>query len=150
MNILTVVLRSGDEPVLSRAQMQRVNRAHRAHNVYATYRGSLDDSDDDDGPDDDDAWLYEDLKVLTLLYSRLRDREQIIDLIFEGVTAELLKDILTIFYAPLAEVYRAASIGDSISDMQAFINDLIRTVENAEERKSLSSFLSAKDSFRLQ
>ncbi|KAF7971109.1 hypothetical protein HWV62_22036 [Athelia sp. TMB] len=133
MNILTVVLRSGDEPVLSRAQMQRVNRAHRAHNVYAAYRGSLDDSDDDDGPEDDDAWLYEDLKVLTLLYSRLRDREQIIDLIFEGVTAELLKDILTIFYAPLAEVYRAASIGDSISDMQAFINDLIRTVENVEE-----------------
>lgn len=134
MNILAVVLRAGDEPLLSRAQMQRVGRAHRAHGAYTKYRESLDDSDDDDGPDDEDAWLFEDLKVLTQLYSRLRDREQLIALIFEGVTAELLKDILTIFYAPLAEVYKAASIGDSLSDMQNFINDLIRTVEAVEER----------------
>ena len=83
LNIITVVLRSGDEPFLTRPQMQRVVRAHRAHNVYAKYRETLDDSDDDDGPEDDDAWLFEDLKVLTQLYSRLRDREQIIALIFE-------------------------------------------------------------------
>lgn len=140
--------------------MQRVIRAHRAHGVYVKYRESLDDSDDDDGPEDDDAWLFEDLKVLTQLYSRLRDREQIIALIFEvgvlisfllvgsvtkksrqGVTAELLKDILTIFYAPLAQVYRAASIGDSLSDMQSFINDLIKTVEAVEEREK-HSFIS--------
>jgi hypothetical protein len=63
--------------------MQRVLRAHHAHISYAKYRESLDDSDDDDGPEDDDAWLFEDLKVLTQLYSRLRDREQIIALIFE-------------------------------------------------------------------
>lgn len=83
LNIITVVLRAGDEPLLSRAQMQRVGRAHRAHDTYVKYRESLDDSDDDDGPEDDDAWLFEDLKVLTQLYSRLRDREQIIALIFE-------------------------------------------------------------------
>jgi hypothetical protein len=60
-----------------------VVRAHRAHITYLKYRESLEDSDDDDGPEDDDAWLFEDLKVLTQLYSRLRDREQIIALIFE-------------------------------------------------------------------
>lgn len=54
----------------------------------------------------------------------------------KGNTADLLKDIITIFYAPLAQVYRAASIVDSISDMQNFINDLIRTVEQTEECKS--------------
>ncbi|KAH7929468.1 hypothetical protein BV22DRAFT_128309 [Leucogyrophana mollusca] len=132
-SLLTIVLRSGEEPVLNRSQMQRVIRSHHAHAAYLRQRDALADSDDDDGPQDDDAWLFEDLKVLSQLYSRLRDREQLIALIFEGVTSELLKDIITIFYAPLAQVYRAASIADSLGDMQNFINDLIRTVEQTEE-----------------
>jgi Domain of unknown function in PX-proteins (DUF3818) len=45
-----------------------------------------------------------------------------------------MKDIITIFYSPLAQVYRAASISDSIGDVQSFINDLIKTVEATEER----------------
>lgn len=40
---------------------------------------------------------------------------------------------MTIFYEPLAKVYKAANIADSISDFQGFINDLIKTVEFAEE-----------------
>ena len=47
------------------------------------YRESLEDSDDDDGPQNEDAWLFEDLAVLTKLYSRLRDKKQLIALIFE-------------------------------------------------------------------
>ena len=46
-----------------------------------------------------------------------------------------MKDIITIFYSPLAQVYKAASISESIGDLQNFINDLIRTVETSEERK---------------
>ncbi|THV08533.1 hypothetical protein K435DRAFT_642163 [Dendrothele bispora CBS 962.96] len=133
LNLVAVVLRSGDEPVLNRAQIHRVAKANRAHIIYLRHRATLDDSDDDDGPQDEDAWLFEDLKILGHLYSRLRDREQLISLIFEGFTAELLKDIITIFYAPLAQVYRAASIADSISDLQNFITDLIKTVEQTEE-----------------
>ncbi|CAL1700646.1 unnamed protein product [Somion occarium] len=132
-NVLTVVLRSGDQPALTRIQLQRVMRAHYAHREYVKYTETLDDSDDDEGPQNDDAWLYEDLSILAKLYSKLRDREQLIALIFEGSTAELLKDIITIFYAPLAQVYRAASIADSLADLQNFINDLIRTVEQSEE-----------------
>jgi len=45
-----------------------------------------------------------------------------------------MKDIITIFYAPLAQVYKAASIADSLGDLQTFINDLIRTVDDVEER----------------
>jgi Domain of unknown function in PX-proteins (DUF3818) len=152
-HIIAIVLRSGEEPILSRAQMQRVVRSHRAHQEYLKYRGSLADSDDDDGPQNEDAWLFEDLAVLSKLYSRLRDKEQLISLIFEvgrilaayspandelsrmqGTTADLMKDIITIFYTPLAQVYRAASIADSIGDLQSFINDLIKTVEATEER----------------
>jgi hypothetical protein len=54
-------------------------------------------------------------------------------MVVQGVTADLLKDIITIFYTPLAQVYKAASIADSLSDMQSFINDMIRTVEQVEE-----------------
>ncbi|KAI0306987.1 hypothetical protein B0F90DRAFT_1622580 [Multifurca ochricompacta] len=133
IHVLAAVLRSGEEPTLSRAQMQRVVRSHRAHQEYLKYCESLADSDDDDGPQNEDAWLFEDLTVLAKLYSRLRGKEQLISLIFEGTTADLMKDIITIFYSPLAQVYRAASIADSIGDLQNFINDLIRTVEASEE-----------------
>ncbi|KAG6884713.1 hypothetical protein C0993_008781 [Termitomyces sp. T159_Od127] len=139
MNLLTFILRAGVEPVMSRAQIHRLAKAHRAHELYLKYRATLTDSDDDDGPQNEDAWLMEDLKVLTHLYSRLRDREQLIALIFEGFTAELLKDIITIFYTPLAQVYRAASIADSLGDLQSFINDLIKTVEQVE--RTLSSYV---------
>lgn len=83
MNIITVILRSSEEPILSRPQMQRLARAHRAHQEYVQTRDNLEDSDDDEGPQNEDAWLIEDLKVLTHLYQRLRDREQLIALIFE-------------------------------------------------------------------
>jgi hypothetical protein len=83
IHILAAVLRSAEEPILSRAQMQRVARSHRAHQEYLKHRGTLADSDDDDGPQNEDAWLFEDLAILTKLYSRLRDREQLISLIFE-------------------------------------------------------------------
>jgi Domain of unknown function in PX-proteins (DUF3818) len=63
--------------------MQRVFRAHRAHAAYIRSREQLDDSDDDEGPQNEDAWLFEDLRLLTQLYSRLKDREQLIALIFE-------------------------------------------------------------------
>ena len=152
MNLITIVLRSSEEPILSRVQMHRLARAQKAHTIYMRNKATLVDSDDDEGPQDEDAWLLEDLKVLTNLYSRLRDREQLIELIFEvscnvyglytdlclhyfqGFTAELLKDIITIFYSPLAQVYRAANIADSLGDLQAFINDLIKTVEQVEDR----------------
>ncbi|KAI0254894.1 hypothetical protein BJV78DRAFT_1336574 [Lactifluus subvellereus] len=133
IHLLAAVLRSGEEPTLSRAQMQRVIRSHRAHREYLKYQESLADSDDDDGPQNEDAWLFEDLAVLTKLYARLREKQQLISLIFEGTTADLMKDIITIFYSPLAQVYRAASIADSIGDLQSFVNDLIRTVEATEE-----------------
>ncbi|TFY80348.1 hypothetical protein EWM64_g3666 [Hericium alpestre] len=147
MHLLAAVLRSGEEPVLNRAQMQRVGRSHRAHKEYLAYKERLNDSDDDDGPPNEDAWFFEDLSLLTTLFARLRDKEQLIALIFEGNTADLLKDIITIFYSPLAQVYRAASIADSLGDFQTFINDLIKTVESVEEigqedpRKTVEVFI---------
>lgn len=63
----------------------------------------------------------------------------------QGTTSELLKDIVTIFYSPLMQVYRAANIADSLYDLQKFLDDLIKTVERAEECTSFGSRTSRRD-----
>ncbi|WVQ71077.1 hypothetical protein IAR50_000602 [Cryptococcus sp. DSM 104548] len=133
VDLLVTILRSPEVPSLSRPQFQRVARAVRAYKEYRTSQAEMSDSDDDEGPDNEDAWLCEDLNILLKLWLRKREKEGLLALIFEGVTAELLKDIITIFYTPLAQVYKAASIADSLGDLQAFINDMIRTIEQVEE-----------------
>ncbi|EST06207.1 protein of unknown function DUF3818, PX-associated [Kalmanozyma brasiliensis GHG001] len=134
LDLLTCILRSPEAPALDRSQIHRVVRASQAYEVYKEYRRGLKNPDlEDEGPQDDDAWLYEDLHVLVKMLTRKRDKEQMISLIFEGVTAELLKDMVTIFYSPLAQVYKLANIADSLSDLQAFITDLIKTVEANEQ-----------------
>lgn len=120
--------------------VQRIARATVAYEEYKVHRDELSDPEDDEGPDNDDAWLFEDLHVLLKLLTKARDKEQMAELLFEGTTSELLKDIITIFYEPLAKVYKAANIADSISDLQGFMTDLIRTVEQAEACQYCCSF----------
>jgi len=73
--------------------MGRLSRAHTAHVVYLKQKACLEDSDEDEGPQDEDGWLIEDLRVLAHLYSKMKDREQLISLIFEVfiVTFSFLK-----------------------------------------------------------
>ncbi|KAA1121297.1 hypothetical protein PGTUg99_031260 [Puccinia graminis f. sp. tritici] len=133
VDLIAVILRSPEGPKLDKAAYQRIQRASQAYEKYKAYRDGLDDPTLDEGPDNDDAWLFEDLHVYMKLLRRCRDKEQLVELIFEGTTSELLKDIVTIFYAPLMQVYKAANISDSLVDLQKFIDDLIRTVERADE-----------------
>lgn len=150
-HLLCAIMYGNENPVLDSSQLWRIQRAARRWDAWqqTRHRGG------DDDPPDEEAWLFEDLRLLMRLYLRLRDREQLIALIFEvssstpqlgwfhslcaaeqGVTAELLKDIITIFYTPLAQVYKAASIADSFGDVQNFLSDLIRTVEQTESSES--------------
>ncbi|CAG8579369.1 6756_t:CDS:10 [Ambispora leptoticha] len=76
------------------------------------------------------------LKKLMLLYIRKRDKEMMIDLLFQGVTGNLLRDIVSIFYEPLARVYKSANIGDSLPDLSNFVDDLIKVVEQAENKET--------------
>ncbi|GAA5856145.1 hypothetical protein JCM8547_003002 [Rhodosporidiobolus lusitaniae] len=133
IDILTVILRSGIGQRLDARTTQYLARCSVAYEQYKAQRDQLSDPEDDEGPDNDEAWLYEDLHVYRRLITKARDKEQLIELIFEGSTSELLKDIVTIFYEPLAKVYKAANIADSLSDLQTFINDLIKTIEAAED-----------------
>ncbi|GAA5841301.1 hypothetical protein JCM11251_001619 [Rhodosporidiobolus azoricus] len=133
IDIMTVILRSTLGQRLDARAVQYIARCAVAYEQYKAERDQLSDPEEDEGPDNEEAWLYEDLHVYRRLVTKARDKEQLIELIFEGSTSELLKDIVTIFYEPLAKVYKAANIADSLSDFQAFLNDLIKTVEFAEE-----------------
>lgn len=54
MNLITIILRSSEEPVLSRDQIHCVARAHKAHTIYMKHnKATLEDSDDDERPQDD-------------------------------------------------------------------------------------------------
>lgn len=55
-------------------------------------------------------------------------------ILFDGATSNLLKDIVAIFYEPLARVYKAASIHNSVMDFSRFAEDCIQTVNKAEEQ----------------
>lgn len=133
IDLLTAVLRS---PLGGDLQQHQVHRVVHASRAYAAFkrerRAALARGDPEPEPDSDEAWLYEDLHVYLNLARRIHDKEQVVALIYDQATTDLLKEIITIFYAPLAQVYKAANIADTLSDVQVFINDLIRTVEEHE------------------
>jgi hypothetical protein len=58
-------------------------------------------------------------------------------LVFEGVTASLLRDMIAILYEPLAKVYKTANVYNSVSDFKEFADDLIEVVKKAEDQGTL-------------
>lgn len=68
------------------------------------------------------------------LYARLYEQELMMNLVFQGVTGELLKEFIAVFYQPLAEVYKAADIGTTLRHVSAFIDDLIQIIEGLKQR----------------
>lgn len=83
IDIVAAILRSAEAPQLSPVQMAKVARCNAAYMKYLRNRARLANPDDDEGPDNDEAWLFEDLHVYLRLATRARDKEQMIELIFE-------------------------------------------------------------------
>lgn len=80
---MTVLLRSDIGPRLDNRTMQYLARCSVAYEQYKVERDQLSDPEDDEGPDNDQAWLYEDLHVYQRVMTKARDKEQLIELIFE-------------------------------------------------------------------
>lgn len=76
--------------------------------------------------------LVENLHKLWILYARKQEQELLMSLVFQGVTGEIIKDLFAIFYEPLAQVYKAANIGDSIGHVAGFVNDLIAVIDKLD------------------
>jgi hypothetical protein len=80
---MTVLLRSSIGQRLDNRTMQYLARCSVAYERYKVERDQLSDPEDDEGPDNDEAWLYEDLHVYRRVMTKARDKEQLIELIFE-------------------------------------------------------------------
>lgn len=84
LDIMSVILRASNQPPrLDARTMQRLARCAVAYDEYKRERRELEHPEDDEGPSNDDAWLYEDLHVYRRLVTKARDKEQLIELIFE-------------------------------------------------------------------
>lgn len=83
VHILRAIMHGSEEPLLDREQLSRIERAGHKWERWERERKARGEDSDDEGPPDEEAWLFEDLRILVKLYSRLRDREQLIALIFE-------------------------------------------------------------------
>ncbi|CAG8570623.1 576_t:CDS:10 [Paraglomus brasilianum] len=80
--------------------------------------------------------MFAAMQKLFYLYVRKRDKEMMIDLLSQGVTSSLLRDILSTFYEPLV---KAANVGESLADVSLFIDDLIDVVKDINDKGLLSS-----------
>ncbi|KAF9983814.1 hypothetical protein BGZ65_001387 [Modicella reniformis] len=72
------------------------------------------------------------LQQLLVTQLRIQDKERLIGLVFQGVTAEILKELMAIFYEPLLEVYKSANVADSLMDVKDFADELLKIVEQAD------------------
>ncbi|KAG0271808.1 hypothetical protein BGZ95_000326 [Linnemannia exigua] len=76
--------------------------------------------------------LIRQLQQLLVANLRIREKERLMELVFQGVTGEILKEIISIFYQPLVKVYKSANVADSMMDVKYFVDELIKVVEQAE------------------
>lgn len=139
MELITAILRSEDiQPILDGKQIIRMHAALIAWNsviddvCIEPFKSNVQEQ----GPTQPnvEASLYGRLGQLLKLYARQRDKEQMISLLFEGVTASLLRDMITILYEPLAKVYQTANVYNSVMDFKEFFDDLIEVVQKAEQQ----------------
>ncbi|KAF9425174.1 hypothetical protein BGZ94_007775, partial [Podila epigama] len=72
------------------------------------------------------------LQNLLVAHLRIRDKERMMELVFQGVTGEILREVIAIFYQPLVKVYKSANVADSLFDVKYFTDELIKIVEQAE------------------
>jgi hypothetical protein len=77
--------------------------------------------------------LFKHIHQLWELYARQYEQELMMDLVFQGVTGELLKEFISVFYQPLAQVYKAADIGTTIRHVAAFLDDLVQVIEQLQQ-----------------
>ena len=76
--------------------------------------------------------LVRQLQQLLVTHLRIRDKERMMGLVFQGVTGEIFKELISIFYQPLVKVYKSANVADSLMDVKDFADELIKIIEQAD------------------
>ncbi|KAI7906972.1 uncharacterized protein BX663DRAFT_557598 [Cokeromyces recurvatus] len=97
-----------------------------------------------DETDEKKKWMKY-INHLWELYTNQYEQELMIHLVFQGITGDLLKELISIFYQPLAQVYKAADISTTIKHVSSFIDDLIHVImddqKGVETNKRIQSFI---------
>lgn len=80
------------------------------------------------------AQLFAYLKQLLKMYTRQRDKAQMLAVIEEPVTLRLFRDLFTIFYEPLVRVYKSANVYNSVTDFASFADDMFSVLSTAQRQ----------------
>ncbi|KAF9963211.1 hypothetical protein BGZ70_007562 [Mortierella alpina] len=83
-------------------------------------------------PEPEDNLIHQ-LQQLLVAHLRIREKERLMGLVFQGVTGEIFKEVIAIFYQPLVKVYKSANVADSLLDVKTFADELIKIVEQADK-----------------
>lgn len=75
---------------------------------------------------------YTTTKELLKHLMRRNDKNQLQELWNESTTMSLLREVFTIFYSPLVEVFKSAKVYEAVADFENFMDDLIKVVHRAE------------------
>lgn len=123
--VVTILRSEHFTPALTGPQIQKV------FNAYVAWNSAVENIDAElkQGAED-----FSILKQLLKMYTRLRDKEMMAQMIEEPTTLQLFRDLFTIFYEPLVRVYKSANVYNSITDFAQFADDMIKTVEAAQRQ----------------
>ncbi|BGP20027.1 hypothetical protein JCM10213_000591 [Rhodosporidiobolus nylandii] len=98
----------------------------------------------DDKATSEGARKFADLKELLAAYYRHRDRLQVHALAVESpLVPKLLHQTIATFYDTIRDVANASKLSDRVGDLQAFLDDLVRTCETG--KSSTADFISLVD-----
>ncbi|KAI5369462.1 Putative PX-associated domain, PX domain superfamily [Septoria linicola] len=126
VDLLVKIFQSEEvEPALSSEQIGRI------FNAYVAWNNAVENVDEEMRQG---AELYARLKSLLKLYTRLRDKKMMLEMVEEPNTLRLFRDLFTIFYEPLIRVYKSANVYNSVTDFARFADDAIQTIEKAQRQ----------------
>uniref|UniRef100_A0A060T2R4 ARAD1A10582p n=1 Tax=Blastobotrys adeninivorans TaxID=409370 RepID=A0A060T2R4_BLAAD len=81
---------------------------------------------------------YSQLKEYLKLRIRKRDKDKLQEFWSDAGTTQLLRELLTVFYAPLIRLLKTSRIHESVGGLEKFLNDMIKVVDRAEYRAAAS------------
>ncbi|KAL9098320.1 MAG: hypothetical protein Q9163_006003 [Psora crenata] len=126
IDLVVAILRSERiSPELTSDQIGKV------FNAYVAWNHTVENVDEEMRAG---ATLFAHLKQLLKMYTRQRDKAQMLSMIQEPVTLHLLRDLFTIFYEPLVRVYKSANVYNSVTDFADFANDTFSVLDTAQRQ----------------
>ncbi|ODQ83071.1 hypothetical protein BABINDRAFT_80437 [Babjeviella inositovora NRRL Y-12698] len=112
-----------NDVIIADDTLKQVEKSFEAYQrVYKTTDGAHDDIE-----------LYSNIKSLFHLLLRQRDKELMKEVWDEPYLISLIKEIFTQFFTPMVEVFKLANLPLALKDFQAFMADLIATVDRLYE-----------------